>query len=311
MIRPSSNRASRPTVVLSAPGRSSVPRRHAVRLAVAFSLAGALLAGPAVMSAEALVSRTGTPTAELATLALSSLRGREAPVQPLNVVTNSAPIVNLLNTQLSPAPLPVSQSAPGLNQGTVATPEGWSSTVVDSGNVPPPGAASPAPAQFSSPQFVPQAQVISDGSDPRSRYPLYRAQLAQEVAAKSGLNAAALDALWARTDERRLTALFTGLAQVGTYYRSGGTDPNGFDCSGFTGYSWSAAGVKLPRTSGDQINGVAPRSQDQLQPGDLVWRSGHIAMYVGMADIVIDSPQTGKAVGVKQWGRVSRFGSPV
>lgn len=284
-------------------------RRASARAGIVVALAGGLVAGPAIISAQAQVSRTGTPIAELATLAVNALKGRDvATVQP--AVASAAPVVNLLANQIQPSALPAPQPAPGLNQPPVRSSDGWSSVVVDSSNVPPanPLPVPQVPNQVASQIVIP---VSADGSDPRSRYPIYRAQLAQEVATRSGLNAAALDAVWARTDERRLTALFTGLAQVGTYYRSGGTDPSGFDCSGFTGYSWSAAGVKLPRSSGDQINAIAPRTQDQLQPGDLVWRSGHIAMYVGMGEIVVDSPQTGRAVGVKQWGKVSRFGSPV
>jgi cell wall-associated NlpC family hydrolase len=143
-------------------------------------------------------------------------------------------------------------------------------------------------------------------------YEAARLSVAQLVAGRYvKANAASLDAVWANTDPRRMVAVLTALSQVGTLYRYSGNEPGGFDCSGLTSYSWSAAGVKLPRISGDQINAASPRSVEQLLPGDLVWRPGHIMMYVGVGDVVVDSPQTGKRVTVRSWGRTSRYGSPI
>jgi cell wall-associated NlpC family hydrolase len=141
-----------------------------------------------------------------------------------------------------------------------------------------------------------------------------RMRLAELVATRAGLpagSAATLDASWANADPRRLTAVYSALAQVGTPYRYGANEPGGFDCSGLTSFAWGAAGVKIPRISGDQINAASPRSPEQLLAGDLVWRPGHIMMYVGIGQIVVDSPQTGKLVQVRQWGRTSRYGSPI
>ncbi|APF28654.1 CHAP domain protein [Clostridium sporogenes] len=75
---------------------------------------------------------------------------------------------------------------------------------------------------------------------------------------------------------------------LGTPYVYGGTSPSGFDCSGFVQYVYrNAAGISLPRTTYDQI-GVGSRvSQDQLQPGDLVFPdAGHVGIYIGGGQMI-------------------------
>ena len=89
---------------------------------------------------------------------------------------------------------------------------------------------------------------------------------------------------------------------LGTPYRYGGSDPSGFDCSGFTSYVYRQLGYELNRTSHDQLaNGVAV-SKSELKPGDLVLfkkagssRVHHVGIYVGDG-MMIHSPQTGDVV---------------
>ncbi len=149
-------------------------------------------------------------------------------------------------------------------------------------------------------------------TDGVARYQAALHQVALLVAARvNGVNAADLERTWMRTDDRRMTVILTALAQVGTSYRWTGNQPGGFDCSGLTSYSWSRAGVKIPRVSGDQINAAVPRTEADLQTGDLVYRPGHIGLYLGVPDLMVHSPQTGKSVEVKRMGRRTRFGSPI
>lgn len=82
---------------------------------------------------------------------------------------------------------------------------------------------------------------------------------------------------------------------VGVPYVSGGTTPDGFDCSGFTSYVYAQAGISLPRTSGDQRYAGTVISQADAQPGDLIWSPGHIAIYAGDG-MQIDAPRPGKTV---------------
>jgi len=147
-------------------------------------------------------------------------------------------------------------------------------------------------------------QIVSQFAD-------RRAELARLVAADAGVSASELEAAWAKTDDRRMVAVYSALSQVGTLYKRRGVAPGGFDCSGFTSWAWAQAGVNIPRSSSGQIGSLDARRASQLQPGDLVWRPGHIMLYLGVGDAVVHSPQSGKRVTVAKWGKAKRFGSPL
>lgn len=83
---------------------------------------------------------------------------------------------------------------------------------------------------------------------------------------------------------------------IGNPYVYGGTSlTNGADCSGFVQSVYKHFGISLPRHSGDQ--GKAGRAVDGLsnaKPGDLVWYSGHIGIYIGNGKIVhASNPKNG------------------
>lgn len=137
------------------------------------------------------------------------------------------------------------------------------------------------------------------------------AELASMVAPRAGVDPNELYSVWANTQDRRMVAVLTALSQTGTPYKRLGTSPGGFDCSGLVHYSWSQAGVKLTRSSGDQIRNARRIDQIELRPGDIVWRPGHVLMYLGVGEATVDSPRSGQVVEIKPWGRVRRFGSTI
>jgi cell wall-associated NlpC family hydrolase len=82
---------------------------------------------------------------------------------------------------------------------------------------------------------------------------------------------------------------------VGVPYVSGGTTPEGFDCSGFVSYVYAQLGISLPRTSSAIKAAGTVVSAADAQPGDLIWSPGHISIYAG-GDQQIDSPRPGKTI---------------
>lgn len=100
-------------------------------------------------------------------------------------------------------------------------------------------------------------------------------------------------------------ALAFARSKIGLPYRWGATGPNSYDCSGLVQAAWKAAGVNLPRTSGQMlaVGGARKIPRNQLAVGDLVWPDlGHVQLYSGNGNVV-EAPHTGAFVReVKMWG---------
>jgi cell wall-associated NlpC family hydrolase len=79
----------------------------------------------------------------------------------------------------------------------------------------------------------------------------------------------------------------TALALRGAPYRNGGSDPHGFDCSGFTQYVFAQTGTALPREVREQFLVGIPVPLGQQQPGDLIFfttttpGASHVGIAVG------------------------------
>jgi len=76
---------------------------------------------------------------------------------------------------------------------------------------------------------------------------------------------------------------------LGSPYRYGGTDRNGFDCSGFTLTVYKEVyGIDLPRTSSDMWKAGRQVALSAARPGDLVFFKGnnfgaigHVGIFLG------------------------------
>jgi cell wall-associated NlpC family hydrolase len=86
---------------------------------------------------------------------------------------------------------------------------------------------------------------------------------------------------------------------LGVPYRSGGSSPSGFDCSGFTSYVYARLGVALPHNAAAQFGVGRAVPQSRLRPGDLLFFSGlgHVGMYIGRGRM-IHSPHSGSYVEI-------------
>ena len=80
---------------------------------------------------------------------------------------------------------------------------------------------------------------------------------------------------------------------VGNPYVYGGTSlTNGADCSGFVMSVYAAFGVSLPHSSAALRSVGYGVSTSEMQPGDIICYSGHVAIYIGNNTIVHASNRT-------------------
>lgn len=100
-------------------------------------------------------------------------------------------------------------------------------------------------------------------------------------------------------------------SQLGVPYVWGGSTPGkGLDCSGLVQYCYAQAGISLPHYSEDQASGGTKIPISQARPGDILWRPGHVAIYIG-GDEYIHEPHTGdvcrRATGVSYFTCAIRY----
>jgi cell wall-associated NlpC family hydrolase len=118
---------------------------------------------------------------------------------------------------------------------------------------------------------------------------------------------AAADAATAAANLPRLVA--TALGYRGVPYRDGGSDPTGFDCSGFMQYVFRQIGAVLPREVREQFRIGMAIDRSAIEAGDLVFfetvsrGASHVGLAIGGGEFV-HAPSSRGVV------RVERLTSP-
>jgi cell wall-associated NlpC family hydrolase len=97
-------------------------------------------------------------------------------------------------------------------------------------------------------------------------------------------------------------------AVTGSPYRSGGTSPQGFDCSGFTRWTFLNHGANLPHSSIKQYELASKpghkriNKRTKLRVGDLVFHKttsakvGHAGIYIGDGKFISSTSSSGVRV---------------
>jgi cell wall-associated NlpC family hydrolase len=110
----------------------------------------------------------------------------------------------------------------------------------------------------------------------------------------------------ATNDPMRASLVGTALALRGVPYRNGGSDPSGFDCSGFVQWVFSRHAWRLPRETRDQYRAGDAVSIDRIQPGDLVFfetvsrGASHVGVAIG-GDQFVHAPSSQGVVRVERF----------
>jgi cell wall-associated NlpC family hydrolase len=98
----------------------------------------------------------------------------------------------------------------------------------------------------------------------------------------------------------------TALALRGTPYRNGGSNPSGFDCSGFVQYVFAQHGRALPREVKDQFQLGKRVDRDDVKPGDLIFfqtvskGASHVGIALG-GDEFVHAPSARGVVRVEKY----------
>jgi cell wall-associated NlpC family hydrolase len=98
----------------------------------------------------------------------------------------------------------------------------------------------------------------------------------------------------------------TAMQLRGVPYRNGGSDPSGFDCSGFVQWVFARNGVLLPREVREQYGAGQKIELRQVRPGDLVFfetvshGASHVGLVIG-ADQFVHAPSSTGVVRVERF----------
>lgn len=206
--------------------------------------------------------------------------------------------------------LPAAQGILGSTGGGSAALAGTRGASTDS----PPGGFDPGSMNRIASYLAQSEKDVLAGRQPADIMPLigklkFRTPATDPTPTPWGVNAAGTGAS---------VAVQAAQSQLGTPYSWGGGSPSGptkgigrgagtvgFDCSSLMQFAWGKQGVKLPRTTYEQVKVGRPvASLAQAAPGDLLFSHPgdrgpeHVQMYLGNGQ-VLHAPRTGGKVEVR------------
>lgn len=112
------------------------------------------------------------------------------------------------------------------------------------------------------------------------------------------------------TDEAwRDVVLTAAYANLGGSYIYGGSAFKACDCSGLVLWCYAKAGVSLSHYSEDQAR-YCNKPLSQAVPGDIVWRYGHVGIYVGDG-ITIEAHSPARGISYGSLSSFAACGSPL
>ena len=107
------------------------------------------------------------------------------------------------------------------------------------------------------------------------------------------------------TSPTMIDVVATALGYRGVPYRFGGSDPAGFDCSGFVQYVFRQVGSVLPREVREQFSVGTAIDREEVRAGDLVFfqtvskGASHVGLAIGDGQF-IHAPSTNGFVRVER-----------
>lgn len=134
-------------------------------------------------------------------------------------------------------------------------------------------------------------------ADRNEVFDTYVAGIAKQAALFLGVEVRVMQRAWLSADLARKRALISGLTQLGVPYKINAAIENvAFDCSGLVAFAWGEAGVALARGSSAQFASAKLIKEEDAQLADLIWRPGHIGLYLGVQSAVLQTPYSGRSV---------------
>jgi cell wall-associated NlpC family hydrolase len=98
----------------------------------------------------------------------------------------------------------------------------------------------------------------------------------------------------------------TAMLYRGVPYRNGGSDPSGFDCSGFVQWVFAQNGIRLPREVREQFDAGKKIDLPQVKAGDLLFfetvsrGASHVGVAIG-GDQFVHAPSSTGVVRVERF----------